>query len=302
MRWFDRITEGGAGVTASGSGALRAPLAIGLQGDGWALRAPPSVLRRSGCRLRSAGNTMLNSEWLTVNSVVSASRGNIKVISMSRKSGKAKMYQGRGLVVRPSKSTGYAKGLQRAYAKEKGYLDTAVVAYPLDTTGSVTLLNAVPQGAGVTQRVGKKIVMKGLQCRGVAQNGPTASANDVAFCIVYDKRPNGAIPLITDILAGTTATSMNNDSNAGRFSILKRWDEVMVGNVAAPANYTETCVVGCDWWLDLKSRPTVYKAAGTGAIGDIEEGALYLLTVGGNVAGTTAAALIASFRMRFLDV
>ena len=29
----------------------------------------------------------------------------------------------------------------------------------------------------------------------------------------------------------------------------------------------------CDWWLDLKSTPVVYKAAGTGAIGDIEEGA-----------------------------
>jgi len=301
MRWFDRITEGGAGVTASGSGALRAPLAIGLQGDGWALRAPPSVLRRSGCRLRSAEYTMSNPEWLTVNSVVSASRGNIKVVSMSRKSGKAKLYQGRGLVVRQPKAV-YAKGLQRAYAKEKGYLDTPVAPYSLDTTGSVTLLNAVPQGAGVTQRVGKKIAMKGLQCRGLAQNGSTATANDVALMIVYDKRPTGALPAVADIiLSPTTATSMNNDANAGRFSILKRWDAVLVGNLSAPANYTETSVLGTDFWLDLKSRSVVYKAAGTGAIGDIEEGALYLVTIGGQAA-TAGAALIAGFRMRFLDV
>lgn len=172
MRWLDRITEGGAGVTASGSGALRAPLAIGLQGDGWALRAPPSVLRRSGCRLRSAGNTMLNTEWLTVNSVVSASRGNIKVINMSRKSGKAKLYQGRGLVVRQPKTAGYTKGLQRAYAKEKGYLDIAAASYAMDTTGSITLLNPVPQGAGVTQRVGKKIIMKGIPTRGARHEYP----------------------------------------------------------------------------------------------------------------------------------
>jgi len=195
MRWPGRLTEGGACVTASGSGALRAPLAIGLQGDGWALRAPPSVLRRSGCRLRSAGNTMLNTEWLTVNSVVSASRGNIKVVSMSRKSGKAALYQGRGLVVRQPKTAGYVKGLQRAYAKEKGYVDIASAAYAFDTTGSVTLLNTVAQGAAVTQRVGKKIVMKGLQFRGFMQNGTTATANDVAFMIVYDKRPRSACGL-----------------------------------------------------------------------------------------------------------
>ena len=234
---------------------------------------------------------------------MSSSRGNIKVINMSRKSGKAKLYKGRGLVVRPSKmTTGYQKGLQRAYAKEKGYLDIASATYALDTTGSVTLLNAVPQGAAVTQRVGKKVLMKGLQFRGVMQNGSSATANDVAFMIVYDKRPTGALPTITDILVSASATSMNNDANAGRFSILKRADEVLIGNLTAPANYTDVAFLGCDYWLDLKSKPTVYKAAGTGAIGDIEEGALYLVTIGGTAAGASAASLIGAFRLRFLDV
>ena len=58
----------------------------------------------------------------------------------------------------------------------------------------------------------------------------------------------------------------------------------------------------CDWWLDLKSKPVVYKAAGTGAIGDIEEGALYLVTIGQVAAGTAAAAARLAFRLRFLDV
>ena len=53
----------------------------------------------------------------------------------------------------------------------------------------------------------------------------------------------------------------------------------------------------CDWWLDLKSTPVVYKAAGTGAIGDIEEGALYLVTVGQVAAGTAAAAMRVAFRL-----
>lgn len=217
---------------------------------------------------------------------------------MSRKSGKAKLYKGRGLVVRQPKTA----GLQRAYAKEKGYLDTAAADYALDLTGSVTLLNPVPQGAGVTQRVGKKIIMKGLQCRGNLQNGSTANSNDVAFLIVYDKRPTGALPSVSDILVSAASVAMNNDANAGRFSILKRHDDILIGNLTAAANYTEAAVKSCDWWLDLKSKPVVYKAAGTGAIGDIEEGALYLVTVGQVAAGTAAAAMRVAFRLRFLDV
>lgn len=189
--------------------------------------------------------------------------------------------------------------LQRAYKNEMGYLDVAETTYPLNTTGSVTLLNAVPQGAAVTQRVGKKIVMKGLQCRGAMNNDSTAILNDVAYMIVYDKRPTGALPTITDILVSNSPNSMNNDTNAGRFSILKRVDDVLVGNNSVA---TEATLKSCDWWLDLKTKPVIYKAAGTGAIGDIEQGALYLVTIGGTNAGTADASMTATFRMRFIDV
>lgn len=207
-----------------------------------------------------------------------------------------------------SRTAGYTKGLQRAYAKEKGYIDIATASYGLDTTGSITLLNTVAQGAAVTQRVGKKIIMKGLQCRGVVVNRSTALLNDVAYLIVYDKRPTGALPLITDILNAVDPKAMNNDANAGRFRILKRCDEVLIGNSSQTAppvsdgNLTEATQKSADWWLDLKSAEVVYKAAATGAIGDIEQGALYLVTVGNNAAGNTAANLSCGFRMRFLDV
>jgi len=198
-----------------------------------------------------------------------------------------------------------ARGLQRAYAKEKGYFDTAIGAYPLDAVGSVTLLNPVPSGTGVTQRIGKKIVMKGLQCRGNLQANSAGLINDVAYMIVYDKRPTGALPAVTDILQAASANVMINDANAGRFRILKRCDELLIGNASttgAVANaLTERSAVAADWWLDLKSAPTVFKLGGTGAIGDIEEGALYLVTIGTIAAGTGAAALNVAFRMRFID-
>lgn len=196
------------------------------------------------------------------------------------------------------------RSLQRAYAKEKGFFDTNLATYGLDTTGTVTLLNPVPSGTGVEQRVGKKIIMKGLQCRGTLLNANNQVINDIAYMIVYDKRPTGALPAVTDILETANANALNNDANAGRFRILKRVDDVIIGNTTltgAVANaLTSATVKTCDWWLDLKSAPVVYKLAGTGAIGDIEEGALYLVTVG-TVAAAASAVMNATFRMRFVD-
>lgn len=191
-------------------------------------------------------------------------------------------------------------------SKETGYVDVAAADYPLDLTGSVTLLNTVAQGAAVTQRVGKKIIMKGLQCRGISSNNSAATFNDVAYMIVYDKRPTGSLPAVTDILVTASSKSMNNDNNSGRFRILKRVDATMLGNISltgAVANaITDCAALSQDWWLDLKSAEVVYKAAATGGIADIEQGALYLVTIGSNSAGTSAATLTTGFRLRFLDI
>jgi len=187
-------------------------------------------------------------------------------------------------------------------SSETGFVDLAGATYALDTTGTVTLLNTVAQGASVSQRVGKKIMLKSLQFRGAMQNGSAAAGNDVAVLIVYDKRPTGALPAITDILTSVAPTAMNNDANSGRFVILKRIDEVLIGNLTAAANYTEAAIKSCDYYLPLGGKPTTYKAAGTGAIADIEEGALYAVTVGGTAAGASAASVFGSYRLRFKDI
>jgi hypothetical protein len=190
-------------------------------------------------------------------------------------------------------------------SRETGFVDLASAGYALDTTGSVTLIATVAQGASVNQRIGKKVILKSLQMRGNVQNGTTASINDCAFLIVYDRRPTGMLPAVTDILVSANAVSFNNDVNSGRFKILKRSDFFLVGpvtNVIATEQLTEASGLSTDFFLDLKGLPVSFKAAGTGAIGDIEEGALYFVTVGSNVAGNTAATAISAFRTRFIDV
>jgi len=197
---------------------------------------------------------------------------------------------------------GARSALQRApgMPRETGYVDVTGGTYNLDTTGSVTLLNTVAQGASVNQRVGKKVALKSLQIRGHARNNSTATDNDVAYLIVYDKRPRGALPTMTDFFNTAASSSMNNDDNSGRFSILKRVDFTLIGSAAN--QYTSVSAVSSDFFLDLKGLPTVYESAGTGAIGDIEQGALYLVTIGQVAAGTAAAALTGTFRLRYFDV
>lgn len=183
---------------------------------------------------------------------------------------------------------------------ETGFVDLALANYALDTTGSITLLATVPQGASVNQRVGKKIAWKSIQMRGTVASNSATTFTDGAILLVYDRRPTGTLPAITDVLVSVHSASMNNDANSGRFRILRRWDFALSGNITTPATGNE--VKDATAYIKLASMPGVFKAAGTGAIGDIEEGAIYLITCGSSAAGTTAAVANLGFRTRFLDV
>lgn len=232
-------------------------------------------------------------------------RGDIKQgWTLKSKSGKASLYQGRGLVVRPSKmvstsSRWNALNRHGITGKETGYVDTTFAAYLFNTTGSIALIPTIAQGASVNQRVGKKVVLKSLQCRGSVANDTTAVFNDCALLIVYDKRPTGALPAITDILVTATSQSMNNDNNSGRFKILKRLDFSLIGNATTP---TEKSFMSADFFLSLNNLPMVFKSATSGTIADIEEGALYLVTVGDTAAGAADAIASLGFRTRFVDI
>jgi len=200
------------------------------------------------------------------------------------------------MIIRESKLN--AMAVVRNNVNDRGFVDLASAGYACDTTGSVTLIATIAQGASVNQRVGKKVMYASIQIRGRFSAGATATLNDVAMIIVYDKRPTGALPAITDVLIGISATAMNNDDNSGRFQIVRRYDHILLGNVTTPATGRES--VQADDFIKFR-RPLVCKSTNTGAIGDIEEGALYAITVGSAAAGATAATLTASYRVRFTE-
>lgn len=182
---------------------------------------------------------------------------------------------------------------------ETGFVDLASADYALNNTGSIVLIATIPQGASTNERVGKKIMLKSLQCRGNVHNDGTATVNEVAYLIVYDNRPTGTLPAITDVLNTANSRSFNNDVNSGRFKILKRVDTVLAGSAASGS--TQGTQKNADFFLKI-NRQCVFAAAGTGAIGDISLGALYLITVGDVAAGTADATATMGFRTRYIDI
>lgn len=180
------------------------------------------------------------------------------------------------------------------------YVDLANAAYQLDTTGSVTLIATCAQGASQQQRVGKKGLWKSMQIRGSVYNNTAATINDVAFLIVYDRDPTGSLPAVTAILDSADSRSFNNDSNSERFKIVRRFDFALAGNTTTFLSGASH--VDIDTYIDLRSMPVVWGNLATGAIGDIKHGALYLVCVGMNAAGTNAATLACGIRTRFIDL
>lgn len=183
--------------------------------------------------------------------------------------------------------------------RETGYNDySSGVNLPFDTTGSIQLIATVAQGTTVGTRVGKKIMWKSLQMRGMIISNAAANYNNCCLLVVYDKRPTGSLPAITDILDAANAAAMNNDANSGRFVILSRRQWILEANAGAPNGKSNASV---DDFVKI-NRYCEYKAAGTGAIADISSGAVYVVSVGSNAPGTGAAASNFAFRMRFIDV
>ena len=86
---------------------------------------------------------------------------------------KAKSYaakyapSGYGITGAPVVKVGYGyRGDYTRSSIEKKFKDISQTAYGCDTTGSVTVLNSIDEGTGVSQRVGRRVCMKSVQLRG----------------------------------------------------------------------------------------------------------------------------------------
>jgi len=194
------------------------------------------------------------------------------------------------------RKSGYGAARRSSNVK---YVDLAAANYGCNTTGSVTLIPVIATGPDETNRIGRNVELKSLQVRGRVFNNATATMNQCVVAVVYDRQPNKVLAGITDIYDSISPQAFRKDENKDRFLVLKEWRFILT---AAPGANVQADTKTINKYMKLKGLPVNYSNVGTGAIGDINTGALLLVTMGNVASGTADATFTAACRTRFTDV
>jgi len=184
--------------------------------------------------------------------------------------------------------------------QELKVVDTAVANYALTTTGSVTLINGVATGTDFTNRIGRKVCWKSILIQGVTVPEDGGVAGTLGrIMLVYDSQPNGALPAVTDVLLTATSLAPLNLNNRDRFRVL--WDKrVAMGyfDTTATQSVADRTTIEVRKYRKCNLE-TVFDGT-TAAIGDIQSGSIFMLTISNQPTGT-GYNLSATLRLRFTD-
>jgi len=203
----------------------------------------------------------------------------------------------RAMTSKPAYRTG---GYGAGSGKEMKFVDLASNIVNLNSsTTNVQLLATIAQGASQSQRIGRKVQLKSVQIKGRVYASTTTTISGCRYLVVYDKQANKAAPVWTDIMDTATYDAMKRDDNKDRFIILRDVITQVIGNSTTPSTGQESQTV--DLFIKI-NMPTEFAAVGTGAIGDIVAGSLWLISIGEITAGTAAAFLEFTSRTRYQDM
>lgn len=159
----------------------------------------------------------------------------------------------------------------------------------------ITELNNVQQGATVAQRIGNKVVIKSLHLKLSMISGAAVQAC-VRFMIIYDRQPNGAFPLIADILTDQPAAVPTpygglNIANKSRFQVVR--DHFLTFDPAQSQVHNVNVYAKGRWEAEY--------GANAGTIGDFRTGALFLVMFSTFLGGGNVQLSNGSCRIRFYD-
>lgn len=185
-------------------------------------------------------------------------------------------------------------------SRELHYNDIGQTGYAVDTTGTITLLNGVAEGSDNVNRLGRESSIHDVSVRGVVYlplATGTVPSQYARVALVWDNATNGVAPAMTDIFSVGTSFGFPNPNNVSRFTILADRSfslGVNTGGLADRVSFN----VEMDVRVDSSTR-----YSGTGAtVASIQNGALWLVTIGDIGAGSTAASSFLSTRVTFYDV
>jgi len=216
-------------------------------------------------------------------------------------------------------------GRSKPYGPELKCVDIKPDVMAFQSAAQFQLLNAIQDGSGFFQRVGRKVNMKSLMLTMNIEptltnpgNVPQQYARVVVF---YDAQPNGVAPVYSDVLQDVTqtgATSISayssiNLNNRDRFKILldKKIKLSAKGINGAPFVtgdndvYEQNTKLNITKYLKLRGLETVFKSTSSpSTIADISTGALWCMVFGedANAFPNCAWQGILTTRLRYYDI
>jgi len=196
------------------------------------------------------------------------------------------------------------KGAITGRRAELKFVDTAI-SQEINTTGVVTPVNLIAVGDDYNTRDGREAYMKSVQIHLRITKSATNLIENGRVMLVWDNAVNsGAAPAVLGtILDNTVVTDVVNCfpsiNNSQRFSVL--YDNKFA---LGPFNTTATQALATDLGLRIDAykqlNVTTQYSNTTAAIASIQNGALYLITLG-TIAAGSASSVTGGVRVRFTD-
>jgi len=196
------------------------------------------------------------------------------------------------------------RGLQLAPGELKSLDATGTGG--VSSTGTISLLNGVPRGDDIDERVGRQITMKSIEFHLIAQHkAPEAGLIPATFraLIVYDRQTNGAALTVEQVLdsaaPGITRTIVpKNLENRDRFLILR---DMKFGLAASVATDFMSAPKVAKVYQGV-TLPVTFNAGDAGTVADITTGSLYLILLSDQAVGDAHLPVATwASRIRFSD-
>jgi len=189
--------------------------------------------------------------------------------------------------------------------QELKYVDTDLTGGTAvyDTTGLATPINLLAVGDDNTTRDGRQVCIKSVQVKGICSNVDNSSAGGLCrTMLVWDNANNSASTtsagLIALVLQAANATAFPLVDNANRFTIL--WDSLKpLGTISSASGFASAPNAHTIKFYKKMNSVTQYSGT-TAAIGSIQNGALWFITLGTNAAAD-GGVFVGRIRVRYTD-
>lgn len=155
----------------------------------------------------------------------------------------------------------------------------------------VYAMGAVAQGTTIGTRVGNKIMLKSIKCRGITNQGIATSPQEGRIVFFRDLHCTGALPSTADILVDLDAeTGVNGTipliTNSSRFKIL--YDKTFTYNAqGGSTNQLQTQKFQFKKIYKANKGPILRYNGTTGAIGQVQGGQIFALFLTSVAAGAS---------------